>query len=130
VTLPSGAVVVSAQVRGPDRADGSTINGICGRAVLPAGPPASRRVYALTCDVFDVEDGQPRGTNLVVVAPRDVALVRTYAGDRTFLSEHPAVDGVVVVPLARNTDTVEAVLPGGVSLGRVDVLGYAQTLGD
>lgn len=130
VTLPSGAVVVSAQVHGPDQGEGSSISGICGRAVLPAGPPASRRLYALTCDVFDVQDGETRGTSLVVVAPRDVTLVRTYSGNRVFLGEHTAVDGVVVVPLARNTDSVEAVLPGGISLGRVDVLGYAEVLGD
>jgi hypothetical protein len=130
VTLPGGAVVVAAQLSGPDLADGPSIGGICGRAVLPAGPPASRRVYALTCDVFDEASGRSHGTNLVVVAPRNVTLVRTYSRNRTFLSEHPATDGIVVAPLPQNTDTVEALGPGGVTLGRVELLGYADSFAD
>ncbi|MCW2579581.1 MAG: hypothetical protein JWR82_1182 [Blastococcus sp.] len=134
VTLPSGALVVSAQLRGPDDTGdpsmGSSMGGICGRAVLPAGPPASRRVYALPCDVVDVEKGEPLGSNLVVVAPRNVALVRTYDSNRAFLSEHPAVDGVVVVPLSPDTDTVEGLTPGGITSGRVELIGYAESFGD
>ena len=134
VTLPSGALVVAAQLRGPDHTGdpsmGSSMGGICGRAVLPAGPPASRRVYALPSDVVDVERGEPLGSNLVVVAPRNVSLVRTYDSNRTFLSEHPAVDGVVVVPLSPDTDTVEALTPGGITLGRVELIGYVENFGD
>lgn len=134
VTLPSGALVVTAQLRGPDhtgdRSTGSSMGGHCGRAVLPAGPPASRRVYALPCDVVDVGRGEPLGSNLVVVAPRNVTLVRTYDSDRVFLSEHPAVDGVVVVPLSPDTDAVEALTPGGITLGRVQLIGYAESFGN
>jgi hypothetical protein len=66
----------------------------------------------------------------VVVAPPEVALVRTYDGDRVFLSEHSTRDGVLVVPMPLGTDTVEAVTAGGVTLGRVDLLGNAVDFGD
>lgn len=125
VTLPSGAIVVDAQWMSPARDDGSSTGGVCGRTVLRAGPPAAERVYAMTCEVFDDPSGAPPTTNLVVVAPPEVAAVRAY-GDRSFLSEHPATDGVLVVPLRRGTDSVEAVTATGVSLGRVDLLGYAE----
>jgi hypothetical protein len=130
VTLPSGAVAVAAQLNGPDRAGRPPRGGICGRAVLPAGPPASQRLYALTCDVFDLETGAPRDTSLVIVAPRNVSLVRLYDADRTFLFEQPATDGVAVLPLPPDTDTVEALIAGGVTLGRVGLLGYTDSLGD
>ena len=130
VTLPSGAVVVAAQLPEPDGAVGSSMGGICGRAVLPAGPPASRRMYALTCDVYDVESGVRRGTSLVVVGPRDVTLVRIYGRNGAFVSEHPSDDGVLAIPLPPNTDAVEAVVPGGVSLGRVELLGYSDRFAD
>jgi hypothetical protein len=130
VTLPSGAVVVAAQLGGSGQAGVSSTGGICGRAVLPAGPPARRRTYALTCEVIDVGSGGPGATNLVVVAPRNVTLVRTYGHDRTFLSEHPATDGIVVVPLPPNTVTAEALTPGGITHGRVELLGYAESVGD
>jgi hypothetical protein len=130
VTLPSGAVVVAAQLMGPALPDGAGIGGFCGRAVLPAGPPVARRMYALTCDVVDVGTGAGRGTNLVVVAPGNVGLVRTYDDDGTFLSEHPTADGVVVVPLPRGADAVEALTRGGITLGRVELLRYADRLGN
>ncbi len=130
VTLPSGAVVVDAQWLVPWRPDGSLVGDDCGRAVQPAGPPADRRVYALACEVVEATTGAPMRTSLVVVAPRDVVLVRAYDEDRTFLSEHPSADGTVVVPLPLGTETVEAVTAGGVSLGRVELLGHSADFGD
>ncbi|UOY02055.1 hypothetical protein [Blastococcus sp. PRF04-17] len=80
-------------------------------------------MLALICDVVADTVGAPMRTNLVVVGPTDVALVRTYDFDRRFLSEHPAEDGVVVVPLPAGTEAVEAVTTGGISLGRVAIFG-------
>jgi len=130
ITLPSGAVVVTSQWLMPPQPDGSYVGGFCGQEVLPAGPPAERRVHALACEVVDHTTGAPMSTDLVVVAPPEVALVRTYDGDRVFLSEHAVRDGVLVVPMPLGTDTVEAVTAGGVTLGRVDLLGNAVDFGD
>ncbi|WP_324273348.1 hypothetical protein [Blastococcus brunescens] len=69
-------------------------------------------------------------TDLVVVGPPEVALIRTYDGDRVFLAEHSAQDGVLTVPLPPGTRSVEAVTGGGVTLGRVDLLGHAVDFGD
>ena len=130
VTLPSGAVVVTSQWLTPPLPDGSSTGGSCGQAVLPAGTPPERRVHALACEVVDGATGAPSGTDLVVVAPPEVALVRTYDDDRVFLGEHPVQDGVLVVPMPPGTDAVEAVTAGGVTLGRVDLLGSAVDFGD
>jgi hypothetical protein len=129
VTLPNGAVVVDGQWLLPPQVDGSVQGADCGRAVLPAGAPAARRVYALICEVVEVTSGAPMQTSLVVVAPPDVVLVRTYDGDGSFLSEHPAVDGIVVSRLPLGTQTVEAVTRGGVSLGRARLLGDTAPFG-
>ena len=129
-TVPSGAILVDAQWTSPESADGSTMGGVCGRAVLPAGPPADQRVYALTCEIYDGTTGSPSATNLVVVAPRHVAAVRAYGRDQGFLSEYPAKEGIVVLPLHRETNRVEALTAAQVSLGRVDLLGYAESFGD
>jgi hypothetical protein len=122
VTLPNGAVVVDGQWLLPPQVDGTVQGADCGRDVLPAGPPAARRVYALVCEVVDDTSGAPVQTSMVVVAPPDVVLVRTYDGDGGFLSEHPAQDGVVVSRLPLGTQTVEAVTSGGISLGRAGLL--------
>jgi hypothetical protein len=130
VTLPSGAVVVEAQALLPEPPAGATTGSFCGQAILPAGPPATRRVQAVACEVVDYTTGTPMSTNLVVVGPPGVALIRTYDENRTFLTEHAAVDGVLVVPLPLGTDTVEAVTAAGVTLGRVELLGHAADFGD
>lgn len=130
VTLPSGAVVVEAQVLLPELPDGGTMGAFCGQAILPAGPPAARRVHAVSCEVVDYTTGAPMSTSLVVVGPPEVALIRTYGDDRTFLTEHAAADGVLVVPLPLGTETVEAVTAAGVTLGRVDLLGHTADFGD
>jgi hypothetical protein len=130
VTLPSGAVVVTSQWLMPEEPDGSYTGGYCGQAVLPAGPPVERRVHAVACEVIDRSTGAPLTTNLVVVGPPEVALIRTYDGDRVFLSEHSVRDGVLVVPMPLGTEAVEAVTGGGVTLGRVDLLGHAVDFGD
>jgi DNA-directed RNA polymerase specialized sigma24 family protein len=127
VTLPSGAVVVTAEWVLPMDDAGSLTGSECGRGVLPAGEPVSGRVYAATCDVADGTG--PMRSSLVVVAPPEVALIRVYGGDYAFLGEHPTVDGVLVAPLALGTDTVEAVTADGVSLGRVELLGHTVDLG-
>ncbi len=129
-TLPSGAVVVSAQWLMPEEADGTNIGGFCGVAVLPEGPPVGRRVVAVACEVVDRTPGAPMSTNLVVVGPPEVGLIRTYDADRVFLAEHAARDGVLVVPMPLGTRSVEAVTDGGVTLGRVDLLGRAPDFGD
>jgi hypothetical protein len=130
VTLPNGAVAVDGQWMLPREVDGSLRGSDCGRTVLPAGVPASRRVYALVCDVVDDASGALLQTSLVVVAPPEVALVRTYDPSGGFLSEHPAEDGVVVARLPFGTQLVEAVTSGGVSLGRVwlvrDMVPFAE----
>lgn len=130
VTVPSGAVVVEAQVLRPEQPGGATMGAFCGQAILPAGPPAARRVQAMSCEVVDYATGTPMSTSLVVVGPPEVALVRTYAIDRTFMTEHPVSGGVLVVPLPRGTDTVEAVTSAGVTLGRVELLGHPADFGD
>jgi hypothetical protein len=130
VTLPSGAVVVEAQVLFPELPGGATTGAFCGQGVLPAGPPAARRVQAVACEVVNFAAGAPMSTSLVVVGPPEVALIRTYDDDRSFLSEHVAVDGVLVVALPLGTDTVEAVTDGGVTLGRVELLGNTADFGD
>jgi hypothetical protein len=130
ITLPSGAVVVEAQVLVPEQAGGATTGTFCGQAIQPAGPPAARRVQAMACGVVDYTTDAPMRTSLVVVAPPEVTLIRTYAADRTFLAEFSAVDGILVVPLPPSTDTVEAVTAGGVTLGRVDLLRHAADFGD
>jgi hypothetical protein len=130
VTLPSGAVVVEGQVLLPEGPDGATNGAFCGLAIQPAGPPAGRRVQAMACEVMDYTTGRPMSTSLVVVGPPEVVLIRTYDDDRTFLSEHAAVDGVLVVPLPLGTDTVEAVTSAGVTLGRVELLGRTADFGD
>jgi hypothetical protein len=129
VTLPGGAVVVNAQwlARQPD---GSLTGSFCGWDVLPAGAPAERRVQAASCEVIDQGTNAPMSTGLVVVGPPEVALVRTYDGDRSFLSEHDVVDGLLVAPMPLGTRTVEAVTDGGVTLGRVDLLGNVVDFGD
>jgi hypothetical protein len=130
VTLPSGAVVVEGQVMLPEGPTGSLNGAFCGQGILPAGAPAGRRVQAMSCQVVDYTTGTPTSTSLVVVGPPEVALIRTYDDDRTFLTEHAAVDGVLVVPLPRGTDTVEAVTSAGVTLGRVELLGHTVDFGD
>jgi hypothetical protein len=130
ITLPSGAVAVEGQVLLPGQPDAAMSGAFCGQAILPAGPPADRRVQAMACEFFDYATGGPVGGTLVVVGPPEVALIRTYAGDRTFLTEHAAVEGILVVPLPVGTDTVEAVTAGGVTLGRVELLGHAVDFGD
>jgi hypothetical protein len=64
------------------------------------------------------------------VGPPEVGLIRTYDADRVFLAEHAARDGVLVVPMPLGTRSVEAVTDGGVTLGRVDLLGRAPDFGD
>jgi hypothetical protein len=130
VALPSGATVVEAEWLLPQQADGSITGAPCGQRVFPVGPPVERRVLAAACEVVDHTTGAPMSTSLIVVGPPEVALIRAYDGDRNFVSEHPAQDGVVVVPLPLGTDTVEAVTTGGVTLGRVDLLGHAVDFGD
>lgn len=130
VTLPSGAVVVASQWLAPELPDGSNMGAYCGQAILPAGPPPERRVEAVACETIDHTSGATLSTHLVVVGPPDVALVRTYDGDRVFLEEHTTQDGVLVVPMALGTETVEAVTAGGVTLGRVELLGHAADFGD
>ncbi len=130
VALPSGATVVEAEWLLPQQADGSITGAPCGQRVFPAGLPVERRVLAAACEVVDHTTGAPMSTSLIVVGPPEVALIRAYDGDRNFVSEHPAQDGVVVVALPPGTDTVEAVTTGGVTLGRVDLLGHAVDFGD
>jgi hypothetical protein len=130
VTLPSGAVVVETPVLLPEQVGGATMGGFCGEEILPAGPPAARRVQAMACEVADDTTAAPMRTSLVVVGPPEVALYRTYDDDRGFLGEHAATDGVLVVPLPRGTDTVEAVTAAGVILGRVELLGHTADFGD
>jgi hypothetical protein len=130
VTLPNGAVVVDGQWQLPARAGGPVPGGDCGRTVLPAGAPAARRVYALVCEVVDHTTGAPMQTTLVVVAPPDVVLVRTYDTNGAFVSEHPAHGGVAVARRPIGAQEVEAVTGGGVSLGRTEILGDTAAFGD
>ncbi|MET0764587.1 MAG: hypothetical protein ABWY29_06950 [Blastococcus sp.] len=130
VTLPNGAVVVDGQWQLPPRAGAPVQGSDCGRTVLPAGAPAARRVYALVCEVVDETTGAPMQTTLVVVAPPDVVLVRTYDGNGAFLSEHPAHEGVAVARRPIGAHEVEAVTDGGVSLGRTEILGDTASFGD
>jgi hypothetical protein len=130
ITLPSGAVVVEGLVLLPEQPGGATTGAFCGETILPAGPPAARRVQAMACEVVDHTTGAPMNTSLVVVGPPEVALIRTYAADRTFLAEHAAVGGILVAPLPLGTDTVEAVTAAGVTLGRVELLRHSVDFGD
>jgi hypothetical protein len=130
VTLPNGAVAVDGQWRLPPEAPGPVQGSDCGRTILPAGPAADRRVYALVCEVVDGTTGAHMQTALVVVAPRGVVLVRTYDAGGGFLSEHPARDGVAVSRLPTGAQLVEAVTGGGVSLGRTEILGDTTIFGN
>ncbi|MGY1637207.1 hypothetical protein ACI78V_11200 [Geodermatophilus sp. SYSU D00742] len=127
VTVPSGAVVVAVEWRLPE-ASGLTAANPCALAVEPAGVPVDRRVLAASCAVLDGWTAAAR-PSLVVVAPRVVTTVRAHSSRGSFLVEHPATDGVVVAPFPRGTATVEAVTAGGVSLGRVRLLGRGADLG-
>jgi hypothetical protein len=122
-TLPSGAVVVSAQwaVVPPDApVSGST----CGLEVRPAGRSPVAGLVAARCEVYDPGTGQQVDQVLLVVAPPDVALVRVYRGDSTLLAEHPVPDGgVTVLPAPSGSLRTEAVTDGGVLLGRTEPLG-------
>ena len=82
------------------------------------------------CEVVDDTTGAPMQTTLVVVAPPDVVLVRTYDGNGAFLSEHPAHGGVAVARRPIGAHEVEAVTGGGVSLGRTEILGDTAAFGD
>ncbi|MFW3169684.1 hypothetical protein [Geodermatophilus sp. CPCC 206100] len=128
VTVPSGAVVVSAAWDLPS-ADGSPVRSECALTIRPAGPPADRRVHAVACDLFDGTAAGPRRSSLIVVGPPTVATVRAHGAGGDFLVEHPAADGVLVAPFPRGTATVEAITAGGVSLGRVPLLGRAADFG-
>lgn len=130
VTLPNGAVAVDGQWQLPPRARGPVPGGDCGRTVLPAGAPAARRVYALVCEVADATTGAPMQATLVVVAPPDVVLVRTYDANGSFLSEHPADEGVAVARRPIGAHEVEAVTGGGVSLGRTEILDNTAAIDD
>jgi hypothetical protein len=127
VTVPSGAVVVAVEWRLPGTERLEAANP-CALAIEPAGVPLDRRVLAASCAVVDVGARSARST-LVVVAPPTVTTVRAHSARGSFLAEHPAVDGVVVAPFPRGTATVEAVTAGGVSLGRVPLLGRTAAFG-
>lgn len=125
VTLPSGAVVVDGEwLLAVDSPTGRYLQGgDCGLDVLPAGPPVDQRVHALACEVVDPSTGTTFVRSvLLVVAPPHVRAVRLYDNASRFLTELPAVDGVVIAPLPRLTATVEAVTAAGVSLGRTELM--------
>ncbi|NEK58861.1 hypothetical protein GCU56_13385 [Geodermatophilus sabuli] len=127
VTVPSGAVVVNTEwaVPGPG---GAVSHTRCSLAIEPAGIPTDRRVHAMACGART--GGRTASwTSLVVVGPPMVAVVRAHDARGAFLAEHRATDGVVVAPFPRGTATVEAVTDGGVSLGRVRLLGQAADFG-
>ncbi len=122
-TLPSGAVVVSAQwaLDPPDR---SPSGATCGLEVRPAGSAPEDSLVVARCEVFEPGSGDPVRALLLVVAPRDVAMVRVYRGDSTFIAEHAVPDGgPVVVPAPAGSIRIEAVTEGGVLLGRTEPLG-------
>ena len=120
--LPSGAVVVAGHWLLPPEIGATVPGGYCASAVLPAGAPPARRVYALECEVVEGTPEAPMETTLVVVAPPDVELVRAYDARGRFVSEHPAPGGVLVEPVPFGAQTVEAVTGGGIGLGRTDIL--------
>ena len=82
------------------------------------------------CEVVDDTTGAPMQTTLVVVAPPDVVLVRTYDANGSFLSEHPADEGVAVARRPIGAQEVEAVTGGGVSLGRTEILDNSAAFDD
>jgi hypothetical protein len=125
VTLPNGALVVAADVR-VDDPNGGYVGTSCGVEARPAGAPAEDRIYATACPS---PTGFPE-TTLVVVAPLTVASVRVYDADGDVVSEHPATDGVVTVPLPPGAAVVEGLTAGGVSLGRSDLLAQVDLLGN
>ncbi len=129
VELPSGAVLVSAQWAWENRDD---IPGAadCGLEVRPAAPPPEERVFVAGCELFDPETGMPLGKVLAVAAPAEVASVRLYRGDGTFVGEHPVSGSTLIQPMPEGTHTVEAVTAGGVSLGRSELLGHWSPMTD
>ncbi|GAA3161030.1 hypothetical protein GCM10010531_10790 [Blastococcus jejuensis] len=125
-TLPTGAVVVDGEWMLPVTSSSGRFvqGGDCGLGILPDGRPVEDRVHALVCEVLDPSGGGATvRTYLVVLTPPGVASVRLYDDDGDFLEEHENADGVLVVPAPRGTATVEAVTPGGVGLGRTELLG-------
>jgi hypothetical protein len=127
VTVPSGAVVVAVEWRLPEAGRQIAANP-CALAVEPAGVPLDRRVLAASCSVLD-GGARAMRSSLVVVAPASVTTVRAHSSRGSFLAEHPATDGVVVAAFPRGTATVEPLTAGGVSLGRVPLLGRTADLG-
>ncbi|NEK58862.1 hypothetical protein GCU56_13390 [Geodermatophilus sabuli] len=127
VTVPSGAVVVGAEWAAP--ADDGAAGRRCALAIAPAGFPLDRQVHALSCGAPSSTGTAAPQTDLVVVAPPSVATVRAHSAAGIFLAEFPAADGVVVAPFPRRTVTVEAITGGGVSLGRVRLLGQSADFG-
>ncbi|MCV2488068.1 hypothetical protein OF117_01720 [Geodermatophilus sp. YIM 151500] len=121
VTMPSGAVVVSAHWF-TTLEDGNSLGGSCGLAVEPAGAPVERRVHAVVCEAVDDTPSSPTRSTLVVVGPPPVTAVRAYTAGGDWLGELPAAGGVVVAPLPPGTASVEAVTDAGVLLGRTPVL--------
>jgi hypothetical protein len=129
VTLPSGAALVSAQWawESGDEFPGASD---CGLGVRPASPPPEERLLVAGCEMFDPEDGQMVGHVLVAAAPAEVASVRLYRGDGTFVAEHEMHDGALVVEMPEGIRSVEAVTADGVSLGRSELLGHWQPATD
>jgi hypothetical protein len=125
VTVPSGAVVVAADVR-LNLDAGGTIGTQCGFEARPAGAPAEERVYAAICPEPDSGDLG----SLVVVAPQDVAAVRVYGSAGNFLGEYPAEDGVVAVAPPPGAAEVVGVTGSGVILGRTAFLGQTDLQGN
>jgi DNA-directed RNA polymerase specialized sigma24 family protein len=123
VTLPSGAVLVSAQWAWEVSADFPGAAD-CGLEVRPASPPPDERLLFAGCETFDPDNGEVMGNLLVGSVPRQVAAVRLYGGDGAFVEEHPVHDGTLVVQVPPGIDTVEAVTASGVSLGRSHLLGH------
>jgi hypothetical protein len=124
ITLPSGAVVVTAQWAReiPEGGPGGTD---CGTEVRPAGARPEDGVLAAVCELWDPVDGEALGTVLLVVAPPQVDRIRLYRGDSAFLGEHAVPDdGVLVVPRPEGMTDIEAVTSGGVLLGRTQPLGH------
>jgi DNA-directed RNA polymerase specialized sigma24 family protein len=119
VTLPSGAVLISAQWT-RDGPDGYPVGSDCGVEVRPAGRAPEDGVLAARCELYDPVSGQSLAETLLVVAPPSVAVVRVYRGDDTFVAEHAVPDGgVLIVPAPEGTAEIEAVTDTGVLLGRV-----------
>jgi hypothetical protein len=125
VTLPSGAVIVTAQwaLVTPDGVQGAAD---CGMEVRPAGRLPQEGVLVAGCELYDPRQGQPVGNVLLIAAPPSVAVVRIYGADSAFLAEHAMPDGgVLLVPRPEGQiHEVEAVTDGGVLLGRTEPLGH------